>query len=272
MRIAGWGIVVLALAAGPAIAQQEVPALQDGPLQVPAAKPNVVVQSAPTATGFQATAQAAPASPDAEGVFSAGPGIVLPRLVDPEPLNYPADAPLAEPPRNCVLELVVGPDGTPSEIKVVRSLIGAADGRASELLAKSHFEPGTLDGKPVPVRIDVSFHFFPNSDSALPRVLARPYPVRVMNHAWDKPPKLIHMVNAQFSDKARRAKLQGVVLLSLVVNEEGQPTDIQVTRPLGMGLDEKAVQAASQYEFEPATKDGKPVAAKISIEVNFRLF
>ena len=86
-------------------------------------------------------------------------------------------------------------------------------------------------------------------------------------------PVIIHSVEAEFSDEARRAKYQGVCLVSLIVDTQGNPQNIRVTRALGMGLDEKAIEAIRQYKFKPAMKDGKtPVPVQISIEVDFRLY
>lgn len=86
-------------------------------------------------------------------------------------------------------------------------------------------------------------------------------------------PVVIHAVEAEFSDEARRAKYQGVCLISLIVDAQGNPQNIRVARPLGMGLDEKAIEAIKQYKFKPAMKDGKtPVPVMITIEVDFRLY
>jgi TonB family protein len=86
-------------------------------------------------------------------------------------------------------------------------------------------------------------------------------------------PVVIHSVEAEFSDEARRAKYQGVCLISLIVDAQGNPQNIRVARALGMGLDEKAIEAIRQYKFKPAMKDGKtPVPVAITIEVDFHLY
>jgi TonB family protein len=85
-------------------------------------------------------------------------------------------------------------------------------------------------------------------------------------------PRAIKQTPPQYSDEARRKKLEGTVLLSLVVTANGDTADIKVTRALGSGLDEKAIEAVSQWKFEPATKDGKPVAVKVAVEVSFHLY
>jgi TonB family protein len=87
------------------------------------------------------------------------------------------------------------------------------------------------------------------------------------------PPVALNSVEAEFSDEARRAKYQGVCLISLIVDAQGNPQNPRVVRALGMGLDEKALEAVRKYKFKPAMKDGKtPVPVMITVEVNFRLY
>jgi periplasmic protein TonB len=85
-------------------------------------------------------------------------------------------------------------------------------------------------------------------------------------------PQLVFAPDPEFSDEARRAKYQGVCVVSLVVDAQGNPQRVQVVRHLGMGLDEKAVEAVKQYKFKPATLQGKPVPVEVNIEVNFRIY
>lgn len=75
----------------------------------------------------------------------------------------------------------------------------------------------------------------------------------------------------EYSEEARKAKHQGTVMLQIVVDEKGVPRDIRVVRKLGLGLDEKAIEAVSKWRFKPGMKDGKPVAVIATIEVSFRL-
>jgi protein TonB len=85
-------------------------------------------------------------------------------------------------------------------------------------------------------------------------------------------PYQINQVEAEFSDEARRAKYQGIVVVAIIVDKQGNPLNPRVVRALGMGLDEKAIEAVMKYKFHPAMKDGKPVAVPVNIEINFRLY
>ena len=85
-------------------------------------------------------------------------------------------------------------------------------------------------------------------------------------------PQLIFAPDPEFSDEARRAKYQGVCVVSLIVDAQGNPQRVQVVRHLGMGLDEKAVEAVRQYRFKPAMENGKPVLVELNVEVNFQIF
>ena len=85
-------------------------------------------------------------------------------------------------------------------------------------------------------------------------------------------PVALNSVEAEFSDEARRAKYQGVCLISLIVNAQGDPINPRVVRALGMGLDEKALEAVRKYKFRPAMKGRTPVPVMITVEVNFRLY
>jgi TonB family protein len=85
-------------------------------------------------------------------------------------------------------------------------------------------------------------------------------------------PKVIFQPDPEYSEEARKAKFQGTCVLWLVVGPDGRPRDIRVARTLGLGLDEKALEAVKNWRFEPALKDGKPVAVQINVEVSFRLY
>ena len=85
-------------------------------------------------------------------------------------------------------------------------------------------------------------------------------------------PRVVHMVDPDYSEKARRAKVQGTVLLSLIVDASGDPESISVNRGLRGDLDEKAAEAVRQWNFEPGTLHGKPVAVALCVEIDFHMY
>ena len=86
------------------------------------------------------------------------------------------------------------------------------------------------------------------------------------------PPRPIYDPDPDYSEEARKAKFQGTVVLWAVIGADGRTQEVRVQRSLGMGLDEKAVEAVRRWKFEPAKLGGQAVAVQISIEVNFRLY
>ena len=84
-------------------------------------------------------------------------------------------------------------------------------------------------------------------------------------------PQVIHSVEPEFTEDARRANYQGNVSLRLIVDSQGNPQDVRLASHLGMGLEEKAIEAVRQYKFKPAMYQGHPVPVQIVIEVDFHL-
>jgi len=86
-------------------------------------------------------------------------------------------------------------------------------------------------------------------------------------------PKLIQAVDPEFSDKARLKKFGGICVISFIVDASGFPTHLRVQQSTGMiEQDEKVIEAVSQYIFEPATIQGKPVPVQTSAEVAYRIY
>jgi TonB family protein len=85
-------------------------------------------------------------------------------------------------------------------------------------------------------------------------------------------PRVLSSPSPDYSEEARKNKYQGVVVLMLIVDSNGKPRDVRVARSLGMGLDQKAIEAVRTWRFSPAMKDGSPVAVQMAVEVNFRLY
>lgn len=75
-----------------------------------------------------------------------------------------------------------------------------------------------------------------------------------------------------YSEQARKAKYQGVVVLSVIVDPQGNLHDVHVVKPLGLGLDESAEKTVKTWKCKPALRNGSPVSVRVMIEVTFRLF
>ena len=84
-------------------------------------------------------------------------------------------------------------------------------------------------------------------------------------------PQVLFKVDPEYSEQARKAKYQGTVVLNLIVQRDGSVRDIRIIQPLGLGLDEKAIEAVRQWRFKPGVKNGLPVDVSAVIEVTFRL-
>ena len=85
------------------------------------------------------------------------------------------------------------------------------------------------------------------------------------------PPRLVVKHEPQYTEYAKNEKIEGTVLLSVLIDEDGLARDIDVVKSLEKGLDANAIAAVESWQFKPAQKDGKPVAVSARIEVNFRL-
>ena len=87
------------------------------------------------------------------------------------------------------------------------------------------------------------------------------------------PPRLIHSVDPEYDKASRKKRVQGTVVLAVLVTKSGEPQDPKIVTSLNPALDEKAIEAVSRWRFAPATtKDGKPVAVQVRVEVNFHLY
>jgi TonB family protein len=93
----------------------------------------------------------------------------------------------------------------------------------------------------------------------------------VQGQQTDRKPRVIYHVEPEYTPDAREKKIEGVVTLTLTVDAQGLPQNVQVTRPLYPSLDQSAIESARKLRFEPAMKDGQPVPKTLSIEMHFRM-
>jgi TonB family protein len=209
-----------------------------------------------------------------------------------------------------VLSVLVDTAGKPRNIMFLRPLGSDVDRFAFEAVAADRFKPGTHEGIPVvvaqAVKVDLQACNEEKKDEAgkkISQLRLRAQPVQRLEAlpeppkdavltpgepSWNDPqvaasrvyhggkgvsaPVSLNIVAAEFTDAARKARHEGIVLVSCIVDVQGRPQDFKVIRTLGMGLDEKAVEAVGKYRFKPAMKNGEPVPVRITVEVNFRLY
>jgi TonB family protein len=158
---------------------------------------------------------------------------------------------------------VFSADGKLKEARVVRSADPASDQALMEALKDWKIEPAKdASGAAVPVRWPIKMSA-PSPDSA------------TIAHAGINgvsSPQCIYCPQPNYSDKARKAHLEGIVVLDIVVLPDGSVTHITVLKGPGSGLEDNAIDAVRGWKMKPATtKDGTPVAARVNVEVSFHL-
>ncbi len=95
--------------------------------------------------------------------------------------------------------------------------------------------------------------------------------VAITKEKLTRTPQIIFQVEPQYSEEARRSHAQGSVRLRIDVGLDGRPTNIRVVQPMGMGLDEAAIEAVKRWRFRPALIGDRPVVAPALVEVGFHL-
>jgi hypothetical protein len=221
-------------------------------------------------------------APDRDGVYYAGPEVTAPKLVRTVSVPYPDDTPTRDVQGMSVLAMVIDANGVPAHIQLLHTHGEAFDEASIAAVKHSVFEPGRMAGKPVPVWIDVRVVFRAGHSPAVPEVLIaeRDLPLPDESQFVDKhrnplsytAPIPIHTVDADFADPFARHPYVQDAVVAVLVSEEGLPKEVRVVRGLGFGLDKKAEAAVWQYRFYPATKKGKPIAARREVMVDFVKF
>jgi TonB family protein len=87
-----------------------------------------------------------------------------------------------------------------------------------------------------------------------------------------KAPQLLTLIDPDSNDYAQKNNIAGMVFLKMVVDASGRPSAVTIVRPIGFGLDEKAVEAIQRAQFRPGTLNGKPVPELVNLQVTFRIY
>jgi TonB family protein len=230
-------------------------------------------------SGIGVAQSAAPGQkPQLGKVCQVGEGVTAPKVLKRVEPEYPEDARKYKVGGTVALLVVVGSDGVPYNIHLARLALGyGLDQNAIDAVSQWRFEPGQKDGQPVAVEVMMEVTFDLQAGQAAVLIEKVPAEMAAAEKVYRigrgvTPPKLLKNVLPEFSQQARKDKTEGVVQLSFVVGTDGVPREIHVKKGVGHGLDEKAVEAVSQWRFQPAEKDGEPVQVEVSAEVNFHRF
>ena len=262
-------------------------------------------QTSPSVPSQLADAQPAPVK-----VYAVGPGVTTPALLPLNLPPFPAEKCKKKMDGEVELSVIVDADGRPRNLGFLHPLSNDLDKFALQIVAADRFNPGTRDGTPVAVgqSVEVSMQacLEQTKDDAGKkafRLRLRSEPVQALaalphipeeavlapvDASWKdsddgalrlyrvgggvSAPVPLNSVQAEFTDAARRAKYQGVCLVSTIVDRNGMPQDVRVVRKLDYGLDQSALDAVRRYRFKPAMRNGEPVPTMVTIEVNFRLY
>jgi TonB family protein len=221
-------------------------------------------------------------APDKDGIYYAGPEVTAPRMRSTVYVLYPEVVPDRDVQGMTVLAMVIDANGIPAHIQLLHTHGEAFDEASIAALKHSEFEPGALAGKPVPVWIDIRVVFRANRSPAVPEVLIteRDLPLPDEAQFVDKhnnplsytAPIAIHTVDADFTDPFVTHPWVQVAVVTVLVGEDGLPKEVRVKRGLGFGMDKKAEAAVWQYRFYPATRRGKPIAARREVMIDFAKF
>jgi TonB family protein len=172
-----------------------------------------------------------------------------------------------------VLYAEVTPYGEAEGVRVLRSLGLGLDQKAVEAVRQWRFEPAfTGQGQPMRVATTVLVNFcLPAQESTGIRLYKPENKAIFRLEEGITPPRVSSRVEPTYTEKARVAKLQGVVQLYCEVTAEGRVENLQVLRGLGMGMDEAAASSLRQWRFHPAMRGGQPIPVILTVEVNFSL-
>jgi TonB family protein len=211
----------------------------------------------------------AAASAPQEQVFKTGDdGVTAPRIMKDVKPVYPPAAREAKAEGLVRMDCVVKVDGTVGETRVLDSPHPALNEAALRALAEWRFVPGTKDGKPVPVQVEVEMMFTFRESEQGPSVGSAAVYKKSDGVTM---PTILKEFKPRYTAQAMRDRAQGSVRLDCVVLPDGTVGDVRISQKLHPDLDEEAVRVVRQWTFKPGTKDGVAVPVPVEIEMTYTL-
>ena len=206
----------------------------------------------------------AASGPQSPIIYRSGdPGVTSPTVVDQSLPSYTVDAMLAGIQGILRLQCVVNEDGTVREIRVVQPLFPSLDEEAVEKVKRWRFRPGTKDGQPVAVLLEIEHAF---ALRGKPRSPGRVY---VPGGQGVTAPRVHREVKAVYPASLGRAPIGASVMVEVVVRPDGTVASPKAREPIAPELVVAALRAVLQWRFYPGWKDGKPVSTRVMVEVGF---
>ncbi len=221
-------------------------------------------------------------APDKDGAYFVGPEVTAPTILHAAPALSRDDMGRTDIRGVCLLSLTIKADGGTTNIRLLRGIADQFDAAAMEAVKQSKYGPGRLNGAPVPVKLFAQVAFTQDRQPATPELVVMERDVspkqaleieQTGRHApMDQPPVLIHLVEAYCPEPGKRAKYEATIMVSALVDENGIPSDLKVEHPVGLGIDQQALDAVRLYRFTPGLKDGRPTPIRVTMAVKFRIY
>ena len=193
-------------------------------------------------------------------------------------VKYPEIARKAHVEGRVIVQFTVDENGDVRDAQVLRGAGAGLDEEAIRAISEhAEFTPGRQDGKPVAVRLSIPIVFKLNNESKALSVQSQSLEQQDHYVVVEQMPELIGGLSAiqakvRYPEIARKANVEGRVIVQLIVDENGNVRDPEILRGAGAGLDEEAIRVISEHaEFTPGRQDGKPIAVRLSIPIVFKL-
>ena len=206
---------------------------------------------------------------DEKDVIRAKGDIIPPKLIDMVEPVYPDKARKKGIEGTVILECTVDEKGKVIDAKILRSIPGL-DQAAIDAVRKWTYEPVVVNGKPSKIIFTATVSFRLKDDETLDKKIREFEKDAVRAEGDIMPPKLVEQVDPIYPAAARDARIQGTVILSVKADEQGRIIDVLILRSVPE-LDEAAVAAVRQWQYEPLRIDGKPKKVVFTVTVRFQL-
>lgn len=265
--------------------------------------------SAGQQTGPSAPPKLMDALPGPVQVYAVGAGVAAPELLTPNTIPIPDEKCKKKVDGKVLFSVLVDTTGRPRNVMFLRPLGTDMDKFALRIVAADRFNAGTSNGVPVvvgeSVEVNLQTCLVETKDDAGKSTFMlrlRSLPIQRVGNLPQTPelavlttgtpwepsrnapqstdhvggsvtaPVPFNSVEARYTPEARKARINGKCLISLIVDRQGMPQDIKMVKTLDPGLDQNAIDAVGGYRFKPAMRNGEPVPVKITVEINFRIW